>query len=604
MAFLLRTITLTADGREIVRDARIEKPQIGIGRSAEREVHLQDLAVEPDHARIEQIDERRVLVRSVGTLGFTVDGKSAMRAELDSAAGAELGFGGHRITIGRDEDAITLTVRREAALSDAAEEKDEAAIFSLRGKLPGKRPLAWALAALVLALLLALPIISFATRPAQDDRKIDQVVGDSAWSPGALSAAHHGLEKNCVACHVDAFVSVRDESCRTCHADAHDHAPPARLDLARAAPGMGERFLQSVAATFGKEGPGACVDCHSEHEGEGRMQPTPQQFCADCHGTLKDRLTDTALGDASDFGTHHPEFRALVAARPGTPYARPRFERVSLAERPRDATGLKFPHDLHLAKKGGVARMAQTMKAEHGFGDSLVCKDCHTPTADGVRFLPVRMEENCQMCHSLAFDNIGGTVRTLRHGKPDQVVADLRALYRSTGPVAPAGLGGAGRRRPGLYAEGQVHNIYFGAAAARPARAEQAVAQVFASEGVCGECHSFTPPGADGASGWRAMPVHQTMRFFQNGWFSHAAHRTESCESCHKAPASNSASDLLLPDLKSCRTCHGGEASNAKVATGCALCHNYHADDGAPWLVQRRVAQKRTGTGTQRAQER
>lgn len=599
MAFLLRTITLTADGREIVRDNRLEKPQLSLGRAAERDIHLPDLAVEPDHARIEQLDDRRILVRSVGTLGFTVDGRASKRTEIDSATGAELGFGGHRITVGREEGAITLTVRREAALSDAAEEKDEATIFSLGGKLPGKRPMAWLLSILVLALFLALPIISFATRAPQDNRKITQVAstdgvrGDSAWSPGKLSDAHHGLEQNCTACHVKAFVSVRDESCKACHTDAHDHAPANRIDGARAAPGIGEAFLRNVAHAFGKPGPGACVDCHREHDGAGRMAATPQKFCADCHGSLRERLTDTQLGNASDFGTAHPEFRPRVAIAAGLPGGLPTFERVSLTDRPRDLNGLKFPHDMHLSRTNGVAKMARTLQAQQGYGNALVCADCHKPTADGTRFLPVDMETNCQACHSLAFDSIGGTVRTLRHGKPDQVVAELRAFYRTTGAVAPLELGGLGRRRPGLYAQGQVYNAYFAASAVRPARADQAIAQAFSARGVCGECHTVT----GGGGRYQVVPVHQTARFLENGWFSHAAHKTETCESCHRAPASNSANDLLLPDLRSCRTCHGGEASGAKVATGCALCHNYHADDGAPWLVQRRAAQAHVRTG-------
>lgn len=600
MAFLLRTITLTADGREIVRDTRVEKPQLAVGRAAERDIHLPDLAVEPDHARIEQLDDRRVLVRSVGTLGFSVDGRASTRVEIDSASGAELGFGGHTITIGREGDAIVLTIRRQAAVSDAAEEKDEAEIFSLRGKLPGKRPMAWALSVLILAFFLALPIISFSMRPATVDKKTGHVTGDAAWSPGKLSDAHHALEKNCEACHVKAFQSVRDSSCKTCHADAHDHAPAGRLADARAKPGIGGAFLQTVAHSFGKEGPGACVDCHREHDGPGRMAETRQQFCADCHGTLKERLTDTKLGDASDFGTAHPEFRPAVAVKAGLPGVLPTFERISLADRPRDMNGLKFPHDMHLSKINGVAKMARRLKDDQGYGDSLVCADCHKPTADGVRFLPVDMETNCQACHSLAFDTIGGTIRTLRHGKPDQVVAELRAFYRNTGPVAPLELGGLGRRRPGLYAQGQVYNAYFEAGPARPARAEQAIATAFSNKGVCGECHTVMAPGTSGAKGWQVVPVHQTARFMENGWFSHAAHKTETCESCHKAPASDQASDLLLPDLKSCRSCHGGEGSNAKVATGCALCHNYHADDGAPWLVKRKVAQAHPVTAGQR----
>lgn len=588
MAFLVRTISATADGREIVRDTRIEKAQIAIGRASERDVHLQDLAVEPDHARIENLDGRHVLVRSVGSLGFTVDGRATERAEVDAAAGAELGFGGHRITIGREGDAVILTVRREAAVSDASEEKDEAAIFSLKEKLPGKRAVAWALSILILVAFLAVPMISFATRAPVNNPKVDQVAGDKAWSPGPLSDPHHALEQKCEACHVKAFQSVRNETCQSCHKDAHDHAKADRLDAARGTPGLGEGFLRTVAHTFGKEGPGACVDCHREHEGGGRMQPTAQQFCSDCHGALKERLSDTKIADASDFGTAHPQFQPLVAVAPAPLGGHPTFERVSLDSHPRDLSGLKFPHDVHLSRTNGVARMAQTLKGDYGFGDALACKDCHKPTADGVRFLPVDMKTDCQMCHSLAFDNIGGTVLTLPHGKPDQVVAQIRAMYRSTSPVAPMELGGLGRRRPGLYAQGAVYSAYFGATQTRPARAEQAIAQVFSDKGVCGECHTVAPRGANG--GWNVMPVNLSDRYFEKGWFSHEAHKTEKCESCHAAPRSRVASDLLLPDLKSCRTCHGGEGSSAKVATGCALCHSYHPGDGAPMFAQQKVA--------------
>src|SRR3546814_2078326 len=69
-------------------------------------------------------------------------------------------------------------------------------------------------------------------------------------------------------------------------------------------------------------------------------------FCTDCHGTLKDRLKDTKLGDAADFGTSHPQFSALVQTRPGK---HPRFTRASLGSRPMDDGGLKFPHDIHLS---------------------------------------------------------------------------------------------------------------------------------------------------------------------------------------------------------------------------------------------------------------
>src|SRR3546814_3836515 len=60
MSFLVRQISLTADGREIVRAAMIAKPQLSLGRAAESDIHLPDLALEPDHARIEQVSERAI----------------------------------------------------------------------------------------------------------------------------------------------------------------------------------------------------------------------------------------------------------------------------------------------------------------------------------------------------------------------------------------------------------------------------------------------------------------------------------------------------------------------------------------------------------------
>ncbi|WP_022683906.1 cytochrome c3 family protein [Sphingobium bisphenolivorans] len=580
MPFIIRQISLTADGREIVRAATLAKSQLSLGRASTSDIHLPDLALEPDHARIEQIDARTIRVRATGTLGFDVDGRTTRSAEIETVKGAELRFGGHRVTVSREDDATILTIRRVDAVSQASEEKEESEVFSLRGLAPPKRLTAWGLVLAILIGFLAVPIYSYASRPTDDTRNIYSVKGDGAWSSGPLSQAHHALEGKCETCHQKAFVSVRDSACQTCHKDVHDHAPAARIAMARAEPGIGGKFLNLVASTFGKPPQGACVDCHREHEGAGPMQPAPQAFCTDCHGSLKDRLRDTKLVNASDFGRDHPQFSALVQRMNGI---HPDFSREPIDGRLTDDRNLKFPHDVHLAKTGGVARMARTLKAQAGYGDALACKDCHRPTADGVRFLPVDMERDCQSCHSLAFETIGGTVRTLRHGQPDQVIADLRAYYRSTGPARPVALGGMARRRPGDYAQGQIYHAYFGAVAARPSRADDAIRAVFSKGGACYDCHVVTPPGVNGEASWGVLPVNQPNRYMTKGWFDHRAHSTETCESCHAAPKSHDARQLLLPGIDSCRTCHGGEKSSADVPSGCAMCHSYHAGDGAPW---------------------
>lgn len=589
MAFLIRHVSTTADGREIVRETRNDHSTLTVGRASENDVALPDLSVAPQHARIESGEGRRIRIIATGTLGFVVDGRSQKRADIDSARGAELAFGGHRITVGRTNDGdVTLTVRRVDAISDAEEEREEASAFSLRGKLPGKRATAWLLLVAILVGFLAIPVWGYFQR-GTDNRSIYALHADRSWSSGPLSSAHHGLETQCETCHVQAFVSVRDDACVACHKDVHDHAPKDRIARARAEPGPFGRFLRQVADSFHKPGPGACVDCHTEHEGAGRMAATKQAFCTDCHAGLDQRLKDTRLPNAGDFGTAHPEFRPTVAVATGDPAP---MGRIPLDARAIERTGLKFPHALHLNKTGGVAQMGRTLQARYPFGEALDCKDCHAPTADRVRFRPVEFEANCGMCHSLAYDTVGGTVRKLRHGDVAQAIADLRAHYGSGGAPRPIGLDG-GRRRPGLYAQGQLYGAYFGAVARRSA--DGAIAQLFAAGGACQECHTVT---RGGPAGWDVTPVHQTSRYLLHGWFDHAAHETESCSSCHAANGSSVSEDLILPGIKTCRTCHGGETSSAKVPSSCAMCHSYHNVPGAPWQPKgsaRRDMQRRPG---------
>jgi hypothetical protein len=582
MSFLVRQLSRTSDGREIVRAAEYDKPAIGIGRDAGNEIHLADLAVELQHARIERLDNGSVEVASLGNRTFDVDGRAVERAQIDPGVGAELRFGGHRLTLGREDGRIVVNVERVEALSDASEEREEIGLFTLKGLLPGRRMGAWSFALLALAAFLIWPIFSYV----QYDTVKKRPAGfhaDTTWISGPLSTAHKGLEKDCQACHQQPFVAVRDTACVTCHKDAHDHAQPDRLLVAKAEPGAGGKVLRAVAGAFNRP-EGRCVDCHTEHEGAGRMEPTAEKFCSSCHADMDTRLTDTKLANAGDFGKSHPEFRPLVMTAAGNA---PRFQRVSLDKKPADLSGLKFPHDVHLSRTNGVAKMARTMKAEFGFGDALACKDCHTATPDGVRFAAVDMERDCAMCHSLAFETLGGTVRTLRHGEPRQVVADLRAFYRAGGPFNAISLSGQrDRRRPGDYAQGRPYFAYFGAV--NYGAADSAIRAVFSKGGACYDCHTvFAPPA--GSDNWQVMKVHQTLRYMQKGWFDHDAHKTESCTSCHAADKSKASGDLLLPDLKSCRECHGGQSSNADVPSSCALCHSYHADDGAPWVPKKRV---------------
>ncbi|BBB13531.1 cytochrome c3 family protein [Sphingopyxis sp. FD7] len=600
MSFILRRIATTKTGKQIVRDLALPGDRITLGRDSASTIHIADLAVNPHHATIASSDGRTVRVTAQEGLGFDLNGRTETVADIDSAAGAELRFGGHRLTIAREEDKIILLVERIDELSQSSKDVDEVKAFSLAGVMPGKRVGAWTFGLLMLLAFLIGPIWAWYSYKNVDERP-GNFHADRTWISGPLSSAHANLTKDCQSCHVEPFVAVTDTACVNCHTGehkamsmAHAGAPTAMLLAARAPTGGFDKLLANVGEAFNRP-QGRCVDCHTEHEGAGPMAATPQKFCADCHDGMQGRLQNaghpTMLADASDFGTAHPEFRPLVRAASGAQPARAAPGKATV-----DYNGLKFPHDLHLQATGGVARMAASFRGRHDFGQKLECENCHRVETDGVRVKPVEMERDCAMCHSLAFETVGGVTRTLRHGEPAQVVADLTAYYRSTPPSRPLQLGGMQRRRPGAYAEGQVYNIYFNEVAVRPSRAQDAVRAVFSKGGACYDCHTIFAPAA--GNSWRVAAVNQTPRYLQKGWFDHDAHKETACADCHTAaPASKSSTDLLVPGLRQCRDCHVGEggARLVKVETAtvspCAMCHEYHSDGGKPWVPnrQRRV---------------
>lgn len=596
MAFLLRNISLSADGREIVRTSRIRDDLLKVGRDPDCDIRLNDLAVALHHATLEQISSSVIGVSAEAGLTVEIDGTTTQFGQIDLATGGTIKVGPFRLRILASEmgsDDVAIDVSRVD--TEEVEDKFDTRRFALSTVLPGKRVIAWTLTLVVLGLFLVWPITSFYSTSAREPTQLHAGYhADEAWSSGPLSSAHHALEQNCNACHVRPFEPVQDASCKACHTQVHDHADLARLARATPNPGGWAGFQQAVGSAFGQE-PGRCVECHTEHEGPNEMVPTPQQFCSDCHTDLRSRLPDTTLANASNFETAHPEFQASVLIRWDD--QTPRLQRVSLDRNPREQSNLKFPHALHLDPNGGVAQMGRRLGSEYGFGQSLQCSDCHVTTPDGVRFQPVDMENDCGMCHSLAFEQIGGTVRTLRHGEPRQVVADILSFYR-TAPRERVGLPSDVRGRPGDVNQIRAAVQVARARAASGGRADQAVRQVFSPGGACYECHQVVAPPA-GSLAFNVRPVAFPVRYLQNGWFDHRAHQviqqpgrpvmenSQACLSCHNATQSNDATDLMLPNLQSCRTCHGGETTRLPVPSTCAMCHDYHIDPGVPDLLLR-----------------
>jgi predicted CXXCH cytochrome family protein len=577
VAFVLRLVSTSAEGREIVRAARVEGDRLTLGRGPESDVRLTDLAVALRHATVERT-EGQLLIRAEPGLTVELNGRSASAGTIDLAGGGDLRIASHLLRFlprAAESDDVAVTVERVAE-SGAKIGRDSERLFSLAPVLPGKRPLAWLLALLVLAVCVAWPIGTYYDRQQRSER-FARFQADELWSSGHLSRVHANLQHDCSACHVRPFESVRDAACAACHRDIHGHADPFRL--ARAQPDLTSwgafqlRLKQALNLP-----PGRCIDCHTEHQGPQEMAPTPQRFCAACHADLKGKLNDTRLGDASDFGRAHPEFQpALITGWNGE---EPVVRRLSLAGRPQERSGLKFPHALHLSPLGGPAQMARRL----GVGPRLDCADCHRPEPRGARFQPVDMERDCAMCHSLAFGRTGGTVRTLRHGDPAQVVAELRDFYSLRAPPLPPSLAPLARRVPGAVPQAEAR-IQFSRGANLPG-ADAAIRAVFSPGGACYDCHQVEAPPA-GSLAFRIHPVAFPERYVRHGWFDHRAHAAQSCASCHDAAHSQAASDLLLPGIETCRGCHGGERTSKPVASSCAMCHDYHAREGVPAMILR-----------------
>ena len=126
------------------------------------------------------------------------------------------------------------------------------------------------------------------------------------------------------------------------------------------------------------------------------------------------------------------------------------------------------------------------------------------------------------MCHSLAFETIGGIVRTLRHGEPRQVVADI-LLLRAAATGVPTDLGGGPRSRPGDVNQIRAAIQFARARSAASPRAIAAVRQAFTPDGACGECHQVQAPAA--GFDYRIRPVAFPVRYMLHGWFDHRPHQ-------------------------------------------------------------------------------
>ena len=584
---LLRTITRQAGGGEIVRTREIGGPDAMIGRGVNCDIALPDLSVDPEHAMLRITGQSRVTIESLTGEPFQMNGKAVLRVELEVARAPVVTFGSYDLLFGQGgEGDISVTVLRHPEPHPAAP-----SLFSLRTSVFGRRRTAWVTGLTILLLCLVLPLAGGAWI------NHSRIHPDRQWSSGPLSKAHAFLEKDCQACHQQAFVAVRDTACLSCH-QAGDAAATARIDarvLREGSPflpllvsdhAQHDKLVSATPPPPTLKGKvvsifqGAmnhpsdrCASCHLEHTSRpvdrnvsatadivrpGKPALVVVTDCTGCHSRLKMRLPSTGLIDTPDWN-RHPEFRPAVNL--GFDGPQPRIERVSLAGPQLEANGLTFSHRLHMSATGGVARQGQVLGAARGYGSALTCQSCHRPEGGG--FKPIEMERDCGACHSLAFAQVGGALQTLRHHD----MRDVAGLLR--GALAPAS----------------------------PPKVDPAVLRrALAPGGLCVDCHTVRPSA--GLLGAEIAPVRLADRLLPWGDFNHGvpAHNgvgkgAAACADCHKAQVSDRANDLLIEGVATCKGCHGRtEHETTAAASGrCGECHSFHAPGQAPRTGQDRL---------------
>jgi len=607
MSFILRQISRRArGGPDIVRQRPLANAEPIVGRGADCDIPLNDLAMGLHHARLRDLGSGHVVVEALGSAGVEIDGTFTQREQVSVTAAPRIVIGSHLIELRRGEgDDIIVTVSQIAAVEGVAA-ADPRSVFSLSGAV-SKRRASYVLLLAILLLCLAWPV--YAVLHGRPNDTIAQLRPDRQWSSGALSRGHAFLERNCNACHVRAFVSVRDAACLACHqaglsreaaltraqriktqgglfapAAARDHA--GFLRLLRAKPDYSEfRYQISAAVAMIFNHPqNRCANCHTEHIGAKGQRAPPEQpalpssaqanvNCVECHTGLSQRLPDTKLGDAPSW-SGHPEFRPFVTVSPGPAV---RLARIAYTRRLFDRTGLFFSHRQHLAKDGGVSRMAQRLDPAMKYGRRLECANCHRVKGEG--FVPIEMKRDCSVCHSLAYAPKTGGVLMLPHGRPSEVVAALETFYAQGGPQNPASAFGL---PPSTV---KATPVAQGIPQLPSQMIDRGVRAAFSKGGACYGCHRISGPLNPASLLYRIGPVNLIQRYLPNGDFNHGirehkqdAQGRPSCMECHKAESSERSTDLLVPRIAQCRACHGHPRpfTATPAGTHCSECHAYH----------------------------
>lgn len=567
-----------------VRSLQFAQTELLLGRGSDCAVHLADLRMGLQHARL-QLQGQQLILEALQEPAFQYQGQAQRRLVLDlnDSDLHTLRLGPYALRAGWDAEQDQACVQLELVDSppQPSEARDEEQIFGTARKLFTRRQMAWLGLLLSLALFVYVPLQAHRAGPATEAPPMPKLVrwAEQQWNSGPISDAHGHFSQDCQSCHVQGFERVNDAACLDCHQGLVDHAAQPALEQSQLPTQQGAQWLAATARQMLDIPAGRCASCHTEHNGN-QLTTMAEGFCSDCHQNLDQRLPSTDLKNAGAFPAEHPAFR-------------PRFKQIASIGEPEwvrqpastpEAHGVLFNHAQHL-NDPEVARKLDTLPApaRAAWGDELDCQDCHALSGPEQEPAPIVMETHCADCHQLAVGRSDdGTLRDLPHGDPAQALAALEDAY----------LAQSWRQtRPGTAAEPPRPASRTVPAADSPweqmLRAEKT--QLLSADGLCGQCHPVEIWEQPQRSHWPQLPAD----YFAAARFPHAPHVLpgSQCVDCHAAEDADDATTVLMPTIEQCQDCHRGADQASTAPSGCQSCHGYHGHPEAAVMQPRRANQ-------------
>ena len=591
MDILLRRVGKTADGKTSTVDSALSSDTVSIGSAAECTIHLPGADIAPVHAHLEVVGERLRLRCTRGNR-VSVAGKRLQTALVGVGETTEVGQ--HKLRMLPTPAGFDAAVE---ILANAAGAADAEGAFrtDLSQTWLSMRALSWALLLLVLAAALLTPLWAI-HQHRQHQVSIAGLPDDRLWSSGPLTPAHaHVTAGKCDACHTDLFGRVPDVACQSCHRDTHEHVS------------------QAHRASLSLNDNRRCGECHREHlDEQARAIGKNDDLCLSCHTDSHRQLATLKIKAVTGFGGtgSHPAFDVRLSklvnyeALGGDPMWRSYSAPLKSAQ---EESNLEFKHVDHLDSH--KVRRLDT-------GEALGCADCHKLNS-GDLFTPVTMAGTCVSCHELVFD-ASSPDRQLPHGRTKDAMGVIEDYFNKKLTDPPPKVHRELKvplpdHAQDLSPDFEAEPCHETAVLCARSRAKAAIDFQFTKVG-CKLCHVVdVTPNEDIHEQYHIRPVRLGSDYFPDLKFSHKGHEVmgslsgdAACESCHGARKSDSARQLLLPDIDKCQTCHRDLKNADAVSTGatvasrdernnvvvvqCISCHDYHPP--ASWIEARSAEQK------------